>query len=119
MGLSRLLVVDLQHRVRDAILIFAVRRVAVHFDDFAVDVGRDHDLVLRHELVFVDGTEDVPARHEGTFGDGSVRRELPFSMLVERGHVHTPRNEDVARLLPDRLERSLDPVEDLAHDARA
>lgn len=76
------LVEDFHDRLVDVEQVFAVRAAAVEFDDFAVDVWRAHDLVVRDELVLEHSAEDVAATDNLTLAEVR-RRELPLLVSIQ------------------------------------
>ncbi|MPM82291.1 hypothetical protein SDC9_129352 [bioreactor metagenome] len=83
--------------------------------DGAGQVGRYHDLV-QHHLGFLHGSDDVAANHLGA-GSHSGRK-LPLLIPVQRGNLNAA-GDIGARNGHDLLQRALNPVVDILHQARA
>ena len=102
----------LDHRDSVKYFVFAV---GLDFPDDAREVGVQHESVLddrRFGKRRVDLTALEPVAHRDLHGD------CPVSFGVERGYRRASADER-ARLLLDRLERTLDAVENVVDDARS
>ena len=124
--LAAVVLADAQQRLVDGEVLGAVAGVAalgravVNGDDLAVDVGRHHDLVRAHELVFVDLADDAAAREDLALAHARRRAVRKLARGAQRRHVHAQRHKRrLAGAVEDDLQRPLDAVENVLHDARA
>ena len=81
-----------------------------------VDIGRAQNLVGANKLVLVNNANDITA------GDGLSLTEVaggegPPLGAGQTGHIHTLGDVDVAGVLEDVLQRTLNTIEDSVHDA--
>lgn len=106
--------------------------IVLEFDNLLVDVvvafgsdegnltlalRRNHDVVLREEIVLLAVTVDVTTDEGRTNLHG--RDEEPELRAVERRHVNTSGDEHTCGLSRNRLQRTLDTVENFSQDTRA
>eukprot|EP00760_Papus_ankaliazontas_P029145 PhM_4_TR4148/c1_g1_i1/m.22013 len=88
-----------------------------HPRDLALVVGREHHVVRAHERVLGDAAVDVTTGDH--VADAHAGVELPLLVHVEGGDGDALRDEHGLRHLHNDVQRALDTVEDLAHDAGA
>mmetsp|Transcript_40100 Transcript_40100/g.123888 ORF Transcript_40100/g.123888 Transcript_40100/m.123888 type:complete len:654 (-) Transcript_40100:17-1978(-) len=111
-----LLLLAVELDLHDVILERVVARLR-DVRDAALHARRQHDGVVVQQGVLGDVTEDVAAGDH--VADAHLGLEVPLLLAVERGHLDALGDEDVLDHAEDGVERALDAVEDLAHDARA
>ena len=117
-GLVLSLVVDLHDDVIDKECLLAISSGGVELGNDAVNIGRTENLVRVNELVLVNDANDITA------GDGLSLAEVaggegPPLGAGQTGNVHTLGNVDVAGVLENVLQRTLNTIKNGAHDARS
>ena len=115
-GLVLGLVVDLHDNVVNEERLLAIGAGGVELGNDTVDIGRAQNLVGANKLVLVNNANDITA------GDGLSLTEVaggegPPLGAGQTGHIHTLGDVDVAGVLEDVLQRTLNTIEDSVHDA--
>ena len=70
-----------------------VHTLGHYLDDSTVELRRDHDTVLREQVIFENGTKDITTNNELACLE-VLRGELPFFNLIKGGNINTTGHED-------------------------